>query len=84
MCSSQFGIEDAEKQAREIEGRKEVNRVFGTEQKSGQYVKSGTGKIKCHRCGLEGNVAEVAKHGDKHVDGVKGKLDHFERVCRSN
>ena len=48
-------MEDAEKQAGEIEGRKEVNRVFGNGKKSGQYVKSGTSKIKCYRCGLEGH-----------------------------
>ena len=77
-------MEDAEKEAGEIEGWKEVNQVLANGKKSGQYVKSGTGKIKCYRCGLEGH-----KSMDKSCNAwgqtcrlCKGK-DHLERVCKS-
>ena len=77
-------MEDAEKQAGEIEGRKEVNRVFGNGKKSGQYVKSGTSKIKCYRCGLEGHKSmdKSCKAWGQPCRRRKGK-DHFERVCKS-
>ena len=77
-------MENAEKQAGEIEGRKEVNRVLVRDKKRGQYTKAGTGKIKCYRGGLEGHKSmdKICKAWGQTCRRCKGK-DHFERVCKS-
>ena len=77
-------MEDAEKQAGEIEGRKDVNQILGNGKKSGWYVKSDTRKIKRYRCGLEGHKSmdKSCKAWGQTCRRCKGK-DHFERVYKS-
>ena len=75
-------MENAEKQAGDIEGRKEVNRVW---KKAGrQQDKTGIHKVKCYRCGREGHKSmdKNCKAWGQTCRKCKGK-DHFERVCKS-
>ena len=76
-------MENAEKQAGDIEGRKKVNRIW---KKAGrQQDKTGIHKVKCYRCGREGHKSmdKNCKAWGQTCRKCKGK-DHFERVCKRN